>query len=405
MFERVALVHYHEIGLKGHNRSSFEHRLRANLDSVVWGLTAEPASHISSRLAVPITDDAHREEILLRVARVPGVSYVGDALVTAREVPDIESAALLVLAEAGEYDSFRVEARRSNTDYPVGSMDTNVALGRFLVERTGKRVDLGDPDATVYVEVVQGSAYVYTRRVEGVGGLPVGTSGRVVALLSAGIDSPVAAWRLMKRGAVVVAVHFSGTPHTSDLSVRLATQIGHVLERSEGLGRMYVVPFGDLQKEVSLASPPDLRVLLYRRLMLRVAEAIAAPEGARALVTGESLGQVASQTLDNIAAVDTAATIPVLRPLIGMDKNEIIAQARVLGTYEISAQQHDDCCTLFMPRTPATRASIAEVDAAEIPLDLDRMVVDALGSMTHADFRCPTYRPPRQRRLAGAAAS
>jgi thiamine biosynthesis protein ThiI len=405
MFERVALVHYHEIGLKGRNRAGFENRLRVNLDSVVEGLTAEPVLRISSRLAVPITDDAHREQILRRVARVPGVSYVGDALVTAREMPDIERASLIVLAEAGEYASFRVEARRSNTDYPVGSMDTNAALGRFLVERTGKRVDLGEPDVTVHVEVVQGSAYVYARRVEGVGGLPVGTSGRVVALLSAGIDSPVAAWRLMKRGAVVVAVHFSGEPHISDLSVRLATQIAHVLESSEGLGRMHVVPFGDLQKEISLAAPPDLRVLLYRRLMLRIAEAIAGREGARALVTGESLGQVASQTLDNIAAVDTAATMPVLRPLIGMDKNEIIAQARVLGTYEISARQHDDCCTLFMPRTPATRATIAEVDDAEEPLDLGRMVSDALASMTHVDFRCPSYRPPRQRRPAGAAAS
>jgi tRNA uracil 4-sulfurtransferase len=397
MFDRVALVHYHEIGLKGNNRSTFENRLRLNLDSAVEGLTAAAAFRISSRLIVPITDPVKAEAVLERIAGIPGVSNVSEALVTGRDLEEIRRAALAAIQTAPE-GPFAVESRRSNTDFPISSHDMNVEVGSFLGEQTGRRVDLRSPAATVSIEVVQGSGYVYARRVPGVGGLPVGTSGKVIALLSAGIDSPVAAWRLMKRGAVVVGVHFSGQPATNDLSARLATEIGHVLERHEGLGRLYVVPFGELQREISLESPPNLRVLLYRRLMFRVGEALAKREGARALVTGESLGQVASQTLDNIAAVETAATIPVLRPLIGMDKNEIIAEARRLDTFEISSQPHADCCTLFMPRQPATKASVSQLDVAEQTLDLERMVSQALEGASHEDFRCPSYRPPKERR-------
>jgi thiamine biosynthesis protein ThiI len=198
----------------------------------------------------------------------------------------------------------------------------------------------------------------------------------------------------MRRGAVALGVHFSGRPHTSDLSDRLVTEIGAKLEVTGGLARVYFVAFGDLQREISLAVPPDLRVLIYRRLMIRVAEAVARVERAKALVTGESLGQVASQTLENIVAVDEAATMPVLRPLVGNDKLEIMAEARQLGTYELSTQQHDDCCTLFMPRNPETHAKLPAVLDAWSLLDADRMVDDALASLTWVDFRCPSYRAP-----------
>jgi thiamine biosynthesis protein ThiI len=198
----------------------------------------------------------------------------------------------------------------------------------------------------------------------------------------------------MKRGAVVVGVHFSGRPQTSDASERLVAKLGKVLESYGGLARIYVVPFGDLQREISLAAPPDLRVLLYRRLMIRIAEEIAAFENGKALVTGESLGQVASQTLENIAAVDEVAASPVLRPLIGFDKLEIIAQAREIGTYELSIQAHEDCCTLFMPRTPETHATLAEVLEAEEALDSERMVRDALSRTTYRSYVCPAYKEP-----------
>lgn len=400
MFDRYAMVHYHEIGLKGNNRSSFENRLRVNMDSAAEGLTAARTELISSRLIIQLTDPARADDLLDRIAGLPGVTNVGDTLVTGRDIREIEQAALQVV-DAAPDGPFAVDSRRSNTDFPLSSHDIKVAVGSYIQQHTGRAVNLSRPAATVWVEVVQGSAYVYSRRLPGAGGLPVGTAGRVVALLSAGIDSPLAAWRVMKRGAVVIGAHFSGVPHTSDESARLAGEIARVLERHEGIGRLYTMPFGDLQREVSLESPPSLRVLLYRRLMVRVAEVIAAREGARALVTGESLGQVASQTLENIAAVDHAATMPILRPLIGMDKNEIIAEARRLETFDISSQVHDDCCTLFMPRRPATRASVAEVDAAESQLDVPRMVREALAAASHVDLRCPSYRPPREHGTGG----
>lgn len=394
MFERAALIHYHEIGLKGRNRSVFERRLQDNLAHAVAGLTSERVERVSSRLLVRVSDHALLDEVCARAAATPGVSYAAAAYVTSRETHDMNAAALLAVREVSDARTFAVEARRSNTDHPIPSLDMNRLIGQHIVDETGLAVDLSNPDVRCHVEVVQGEVYIFSRKFPGVGGLPVGTAGTVTSLLSAGIDSPVATWRLVRRGAVAVGVHFSGRPQTTDASERLVFEIGTALERYGGLGRIYVVPFGDLQREISLAAPPDLRVVLYRRLMVRVAERIAAAEGARALVTGESLGQVASQTLDNIAAVDEAATLPVLRPLIGTDKLEIIAEARTIGTYELSTQDHVDCCTLFMPRRPATHATVAEVQAAEADLEVERMVADAVASAGYRDFACPAYRPP-----------
>jgi thiamine biosynthesis protein ThiI len=399
VFERAALVHYHEIGLKGRNRSRFEDRLRINLKAAVRGLVAAgDVERLSGRLIVRIAgDDPHlREEVLAACAAIPGVSHVSDAVLCSREEHDMLRAAEIVMREAGDFATFRVDARRSNTDHPTPSLQMNIDIGSHLVAVFGRGVDLSNPEVTCRVEVVEGYAFVYARRLPGPGGLPVGTSGKVVALLSSGIDSPVAAWRVMKRGAVIIGVHFSGYPATSDDSTRTVMELAKVLDRGLGIGRVYSVPFGELQRRISLACPPDLRVLLYRRLMVRVAEAIAVVERAKGLVTGESLGQVASQTLENVAAVDDAATLPVLRPLIGMDKNEITADARRIGTYELSILKDPDCCTLFMPRNPQTHATVAEVIAGEEGLDLDSMVSEAVASARYRDFTCPSYRKPKE---------
>jgi len=395
MFERVCLVAYHEIGLKGRNRTAFERRLQGNLDAALAGLAVKPTQRVASRLAVIVTDADAVDEVAERIAAVPGVGSVAPGYLTSQDPSLMEQAALRALQDAGPFESFKVEGKRSNTNFPETSMDINRRIGAFLAGRTGARVDLGNPDVTVGVTVMQADAYVFSRRLRGVGGLPVGSSGTVVSLLSSGIDSPVATWRMMRRGAVAVGVHFSGRPQVSDESERLVAKIGAVLELSGGLGRIYVVPFGDLQKEIALHCPPDLRVILYRRLMIRVAEAIAAVERGRALITGESLGQVASQTLENIAAVDEAATLPVLRPLIGSDKLEIMQEARRIGTYELSIRDADDCCTLFMPRNPETHAKLPVVLDAWRGLDVDRMVADALGSLEWFDYLCPSYRPPK----------
>jgi thiamine biosynthesis protein ThiI len=408
VFQRAALIHYHEISLKGRNRAAFEGRLRANLVFAVRDLGAPAVEVVASRLLVPLTDPDTADAVLAACAAVPGVTRVSDALVLSRQAHDIRSAARVVMeqaidvAAAGSIRTFAVDARRSSTDHPVSSAKTSIDVGAHLQDVFGLGVDLGQPDVTLHVDIIQGAAYVYARRLPGPGGLPVGSSGIVVALLSAGLDSPVAAWRVARRGAVVVGVHFSGAPQTADTSTADVYDIAGALSPYGGVGRVYSIPFGDLQREIALACPPHLRVLLYRRLMVRLAEAVAFSEHAGALVTGESLGQVASQTLDNIAVVDAAATLPVLRPLVGSDKDEIITEARRLGTYDISIRSHDDCCTLFMPRNPATHATVAEAEAAEVGLDVGDMVARALAGAVWRDFPCAAYKPPK--RAPGAPA-
>ncbi|HQE70094.1 MAG TPA: tRNA 4-thiouridine(8) synthase ThiI, partial [Atopobiaceae bacterium] len=259
-----------------------------------------------------------------------------------------------------------------------------------------KKVEMHQPDLQVVVHAVQGSAYVYARGIRGVGGLPVGTAGKVVTLLSSGFDSPVATWMVGRRGAVCIPIHFSGRPMTADTSEYLTQDICCALAPSGCIGRLYVVPFGDHQREIALAVPQELRVIMYRRVMLSVAERLAAIEGAKAIVTGESLGQVASQTLDNIAAVDEAVSLPILRPLIGSDKTEIMARAEQIGTAEISSQAAPDRCTLFMPKRPETHARLSAVLEAEALFDKDAMVDDLLQLMEYRDFDgCPSYHPPK----------
>jgi len=396
MYQRVCLVAYHEIGLKGRNRTVFERRLQDNLDAALVAYPVGRTQRIASRLGVPVFDESRVDEIAERIAKVPGVGTVAVSYRVTQDPHVMEVTALRALTDAGPVRTYRVQAKRSNTDYLEGSLDINRRIGAYLGAHSDARVDLTNPEATVGVTVTKGDTYVFSRRILGVGGLPVGTAGTVVSLLSSGIDSPVATWRMMRRGAVAVGVHFSGRPQVSDMSERVVSELGDVLALTGGLGRIYIVPFGDLQKEISLASPPDLRVLLYRRLMIAVSEAIARVEKGRALVTGESLGQVASQTLSNIAAVDDVATMPVLRPLIGSDKLEIIADARRINTYELSIQPAEDCCTLFMPRNPETHARLSAVLAAWAALPVDRMVADAISLLEWIDFPSPAYRPPRQ---------
>ncbi len=397
---RVALVHYHEIGLKGRNKGQFERRLEHN---VSWALREVPGAsvrRIASRVLVHVPADTDAEWLLRTLAAVPGVAYVAYGSQCQRLPEAIGRAALAEVHEARDRfpaaRTFAVDGRRSATTYTESSTAMNRRVGDLIRTETGLQVDLGQPDITVWIAVVQASAYVWTQRQDGVGGLPVGTSGAVVALLSSGIDSPVAAWRIIRRGASVVAVHFSGSPQTAGRSEHYATEIARVLASTGGLERLYVVPFGDVQRHIAVDAPESLRVLLYRRFMIRVAERIARTEDARALVTGESLGQVASQTLDNVAAIDAVATMPVLRPLIGSDKQEIIADARAIGTYDLSIACDDDCCTLFMPRRPETHARPGAALAGEAALDVEGLVATAVDGAYVVDLPTPVKRGKKE---------
>lgn len=396
MASRVCLVHYHEVGLKGKNRAHFEHILIDTIKAACAAFSVATCARISGHILVTFSEPGDAERAFPIIRRVPGVARVSLAFHTNRDPKEYCRAAIRALGEVGEFESFKVAAKRSNTDYPLGSLELNAQVGEVLCEAyPEKRVQMKAPDATVHVLVVQGSVYVYARSERGVGGLPVGSAGKVVTLLSSGIDSPVATWLIARRGAVCVPVHFSGRPQTADTSEYLCQDIIRALAPAIQIGRMYVVPFGEAQRQIALACPTSLRVIMYRRVMYAVAERIARLEGAKAIVTGESLGQVASQTLENIAAVNEMVTLPVLRPLIGSDKQEIIERAHEIGTYDISCETAPDCCTLFMPRAPETHARLDAVREAWDAFDHDAMIEELVQNVEYVDFPSSSYRPGR----------
>ena len=396
MASRVCLVHYHEVGLKGKNRAHFEHILIDTIKAACAAFSVATCARISGHILVTFSEPGDAERAFPIIRRVPGVARVSLAFHTNRDPKEYCRAAIRALGEVGEFESFKVAAKRSNTDYPLGSLELNAQVGEVLCEAyPEKRVQMKAPDATVHVLVVQGSVYVYARSERGVGGLPVGSAGKVVTLLSSGIDSPVATWLIARRGAVCVPVHFSGRPQTADTSEYLCQDIIRAFAPAIQIGRMYVVPFGEAQRQIALVCPTSLRVIMYRRVMYSVAERIARLEGAKAIVTGESLGQVASQTLENIAAVNEMVTLPVLRPLIGSDKQEIIERAHEIGTYDISCETAPDCCTLFMPRAPETHARLDAVREAWDAFDHDAMIEELVQNVEYVDFPSSSYRPGR----------
>ena len=401
MSARVCLVHYHEIGLKGKNRSTFENQLVRNLTRALRGKGASSVKRVSVHILVSFEDGQATPELADLLAQVPGVARVSLAYLCGLDEREYCAAAVKALGEVASFETFKVHARRSSTTYGLHTLDIHQLVGGVLCEAfPDKLVRMHDPDVVVNVHVVQGNVYVYAASQVGVGGLPVGTAGKVVTLLSSGFDSPVATWMVGRRGAICVPVHFSGRPMTSDSSEWLCQDIVEALAPAGIIGRLYVVPFGESQREISLAVPQSLRIITYRRVMFAVAERIAVLEGAKALVTGESLGQVASQTLENITAVNEMATMPVLRPLIGSDKMEIMRRAEQIGTHELSSQSVEDCCTLFMPRRPETHARLDAVHEAWDSFDHDAMIEELMDRIEYRDFdHCVSYRPPKRLRM------
>ena len=384
----LVLVHYHELGLKRGNRPLFLRHLARNLRRATSDLGPLNVRQVSGRVLLELDGHEHPEAVRDRVRRVCGVASVSLASRVASTV-DAMKAAIERQIEGRAFASFRISARRAFKTYPMTSVELNRELGRFVVERTGARVDLHHGELEIHVEVMPAETFVYADRMEGPGGLPVGASGAVAALLSGGIDSPVAAWRMMKRGCRVLFVHFHSVPYLPATSQAKARALDERLTQWQHDSQLLLVPFGEIQREVVLTVPPPTRVIVYRRLMVRIAEALARRHGAAALTTGESLGQVASQTLSNIARIDEAAGIPILRPLIGMDKLEITGEARRLDTFEISIEADADCCTLFVPKHPATRMSEHEVDAAESRLEIPRLVKEGCDGASVETFAFP----------------
>jgi thiamine biosynthesis protein ThiI len=387
----VVVVHYHEVSLKRGNRPLFLRHLVRNLERATADAGPARVQQLSGRILIDLEGNPEPEVVRDRVLRVCGVASAALAYRVPSTI-DAMKGVIARLLEGRQFPSFRITARRAFKTYPLSSVEMNRELGAFVLSLVDSRVDLERPHTTIYVEVLPAETFVSLDRMTGPGGLPVGASGTVAALLSGGIDSPVAAWRMMKRGCRVVFIHFHSVPYLPATSQDKARVLVQRLTEWQYQSRLFLVPFGEIQREVVLTVPPPARVVVYRRLMIRIAEAIAATTGALALATGESLGQVASQTLQNIAAIDEAATVPVLRPLIGMDKLEITDEARRLGTFETSIEPDADCCTLFVPRHPFTRMTHEEVRAAESRLDLPRLVAAGVEGTVMETFEFPVRR-------------
>lgn len=390
----VGLVHYHELGLKRGNRPLFLRHLGRNLRRATSDLGPLTLRQVSGRVLLDLENHPDPDVVRDRVQRVFGVSSFAIAYRVASTVEAMKSI-IAWLVEGQTFASFRITARRAFKTYPMTSVELNRELGAFVLERVASRVDLRHPELEIHVEVMPAETFVYVHPVPGPGGLPVGASGTVAALLSGGIDSPVAAWRMMKRGCRVLFVHFHSVPYLPPTSQAKARELVSILTRWQYDSTLILVPFAEIQREVVLTVPPPARVVVYRRLMVRIAEALARKHGAAALTTGESLGQVASQTLSNIARIDEAAGMPILRPLIGMDKLEITEQAKQLGTFEISIEPDADCCTLFTPKHPFTRMTVDEVRAAESRLDVPRLVAEGVDGATLESFEFPAPSAPR----------
>ncbi len=389
----VIILHHHEIILKGENRKFFERQLLKNVRIALGALGARcTVTGGYGRFIISLQDDTDIGAFVPPLRKVFGVANICTGL----EVePDLEVFCRVAeqMLRGESFKTIKVDTRRPDKNFPLKSMDVNAAVGAHLCKTFGVRASMTAPDETVYIEIADSRAYVYRSKVEGAKGLPAGISGRVVALLSAGFDSPVAAWQLMKRGANVIFVHFHSMPYTSRQSVEQVRTLVRVLTGYQFTSKLYLIPFADVQQEIVLKSPQALRVIAYRRMMMRIAEEIAHREKAEGLVTGEAVGQVASQTLRNIRAIDAAVTLPVLRPLAGSDKEETIALARKIGTSEISQEPYDDCCSFLAPRKPETWANLTEVAAAEAALDVPALVARAIQQASIEHYSSPAKLP------------
>lgn len=382
------LIRYHEIALKKGNRAYFTELLKKNLLAAVKDLGAKEIRSLPARLLLTFKEDVPPATLIERISSVFGVANFSIVERTVRDMDTLRGHILDAL-NGTHFESFRIETQRGDKTFALTSPEINRQLGAAVKEKSGARVDLKNPQFTVTVEILPRDAFFGFNKLPGAGGLPVGASGRVIALISGGFDSPVAAYRMMQRGCRIIFVHFHSVPFQDKTSQEKVRELLKILTRHQFLSRLYLVPFGEIQRQIVAAVARPLRVVLYRRMMLRIAEAIARKEKAKALVTGESLGQVASQTLDNMAVIQQAARMPILRPLVGMDKQEIIDQSRGIGTFEISSVPDQDCCQLFVPKHPATKARFYEVEADEAKFDVKELLRYALDNASDEEFSFP----------------
>ena len=384
------VVHYQELALKGKNRPWFIARLVRNLKEATADLNVSSVRALPGRIEMVLGVETKWPLVRERVTKIFGVANFGLARRVTGDLDVVASSILDDLADT-QTSSFRVKTRRTDKRYPLTSPQIDREIGGRIKTVKGWPVNLSLPDLTFYVEMLTDSTFYYFDKIPGAGGLPSGVSGRVLCLQSGGIDSPVAAYRMMKRGCRVQFIHFHSYPILSKASQDKVREIVMLLTKHQLHSRLFMVAFGEIQRQVVLRVPPPLRVVVYRRLMLRIADHFARQQKAKAIVTGEAVGQVASQTLDNISTINAVTNLPIFRPLIGLDKEEITVEARKIETYPISIMPDQDCCQLFIPKHPSTRAKLQAVQEAESGLPIDDLVHQAVVEVVREDMTFPGH--------------
>lgn len=374
----IILIKYGEIILKGLNRHIFEDKLVGNIKKAV-GDSAHVYKSLATIYAQP-REGADIDELIAKIRNVFGIVSIARAAVCEKELSDICAAAAEYLKdELSQVKTFKVETKRADKKYPLKSPQISAEVGGALLDAfKNLSVDVKNPDLIVNVEVRESAAYVYGGRIRGRGGMPTGTAGKAMLLLSGGIDSPVAGYMIAKRGATLEGIHFFSHPFTSELAKQKVLDLARELKGFTGSLRVHIVPFTQPQLQMREKCPAEHLTLIMRRMMMMIASEIAKKQGALCLVTGESLGQVASQTMEALAVTDDAASLPCFRPVIGMDKEDIVAIARDIGTFETSILPYEDCCTIFVPKHPTTRPKLEKILASEALLDVETLVRDAV---------------------------
>ena len=385
----IILVKLGEIILKGLNRRSFEQKLMANMRRKIAPYGNFSVYCLQSTVYVEAKDEeADVGAAFEALKKVFGIITLTRAAACEKDKDAITALAKEYLKEDLEKAaSFKVESKRSDKSFPLTSIELSQYVGGELSEAFPDiKVEMHDPELTVFIEVRDKAAYVHSSPVKGAGGMPVGSNGKAVSLLSGGIDSPVSTYMITKRGVKVIPVHFFSFPYTSEAAKEKVLELAHILEDYCGKLTVEIVPFTRIQEEIRDKCPEEYFTLIMRRFMMRIAERIANNYGAKAIVTGENLGQVASQTMEAMASTQSVISMPVLQPLIGMDKEEIIALARKLGTFDTSVLPYEDCCTVFTPRHPRTHPNIEDVEKAESALDVEALVEEALAGIEKAEL-------------------
>ena len=383
-----AIVKTHELALKGKNRPWFMRKLTDNLRAATRGAGVERIWKGQLMVGLTLSDEEAWPEVQSRLKEVFGVAKFYKAYELPQDLEGLK-ARMPGFLEGRNFKSFRITTNRADKRFPMNSEAVNRDLGSFVQHLTGAQVKLKDPELSIYVDIQTIGILIYFDEVKAHGGLPVGGSGKVAVMLSGGIDSPVAAWQMMKRGCQAMYVHFHSYPLVDRTSIEKALDLVEHLTKHQYESNLFMAPLGEIQKKIILTCPPSYRIVLYRRFMVRITEALARRNRAKAIVTGESCGQVASQTLENIAVVDDCAGMPILRPLIGANKEEIVDLAQNIGTFTTSILPDQDCCSLFVPKRPETKADLETVLRLEETLSVDEMVDEAVGKTERRHFTSP----------------